>query len=233
MNKRILLFLGLLTLTAPAQQPEVIVTTEFLTIALDEPVEGLFFNNGKEIGVFQANLTGLGQPLAYKGPRRMVLRTSEAEFAAKPPLPAPAAVVELPLNANRVLLACLKSADQPLRIIAYDISTAGSRAGDYRFFNFSSKTLSIILGEERFALESRKDKIVSRQSWRDEILDLTMQVATVENNKPRLVYSSIWGHRPGRRNFIFMFDGRHPSKPIGINRFFDIPPSAANPAAKP
>lgn len=45
------------------------------------------------------------------------------------------------------------------------------------------------------------------------------------NNKPRLVYSSVWGHRPGRRNFIFMFDGHHPSKPINFCRFFDIPAS--------
>lgn len=230
MNKRILLLLGLLTLTSTAQ-PEVMVNTEFLTIALDEPVEGLFFNNGKEIGVFEANLTGLGQPLPYKGPRRFVLRASEEEFAAKPPLPAPAAFVDFPLNANRVLLACVKSGESPVKLVAYDISSTGSKAGDYRFFNFSSKPLSIILGEERFAIESRKDKVISRQSWRDDILDLTMQVATVENGKPKLVYSSVWGHRPGRRNFIFMFDGRHPSKPIGINRFFDIPPAVA--AAQP
>lgn len=232
MTKPLLLLLGLLSLSsAPAQQPQPIVTTEFLTIALEDPIDELFFANGKEVGSLDANLTGLGQPIAYKGPRLLVLRATAAEFAAKPPLPAPVATVNLPLNANRILLACLKSGDEPLKIIAYDISSTGSRAGDYRFFNFSSKPLSIILGEERFAIDSRKDKIISRASWRDEILDIPMQVAIIANNKPKLVYSSVWGHRPGRRNFIFMFDGRHPTKPIGINRFFDIPPAVA--AAQP
>jgi len=231
MNKRIFLLLSLLTLSSPAQEQVPMLNTEFLTVALEEPINELFFLNGKEVVSMDANLTGLSQPFAYKGPRRLILRTTAAEFAAKPPLPAPAATVELPLNSNRILLAFLKSGDKPLRIIAYDISSSGSRAGDYRFFNFSSKSLSTILGEQRFAIEPGKDKIVSDQSWRGDVLDLSIKVAAIENNKPKRLYSSVWGHRPGRRNFIFMFDGRHPTRPIGICRFFDIPASMVKQSA--
>jgi hypothetical protein len=229
MYQRILLLFGLLTFSALSQ--EAVVQTEILTIALDEAVDELYFFDGKSVVPFQANITGLSQPIAYKGPQKLVLRASIAEFTAKPPLPPPVASVDLPLNANRVLLCCLKSQDSPLKIVAYNIASTGSRAGDYRFFNFSSKTLSVILGEKSFALEPKLDKIVSNSAWQEDVLDLPMQVASVENNKPQLVYSSVWGHRPGRRNFIFLFDGQHASKPIGICRFFDIPSPVKKPPA--
>jgi hypothetical protein len=224
MHPSILLIFGLLTFSAFSQ--EVVVQTELITLALDEAVEDLYFSDGSAISPFTANITGLSQPVRYSGPQKMVLRASAAEFTAKPPLPSPAVTVMLPLNADRVLLCCLKSGDSPLKIVAYNITSADSRAGDYRFFNFSSKPLSVNLGEKSFALLPKLDKIVTDNSWRQDVLDLPMQVASVESQKPRLVYSSMWGHRPGRRNFIFMFDGRHPSKPVTICRFFDIPATA-------
>ncbi len=229
MIHRIALLLGLLTASSLAQEPP--VQTEILTLALDEAVDGLFFQDAKAVVPFQANITGLSQPVSYVGPRRFILRSSAAEFAAKPPLPAPAAFVDLPLNANRVLLCCLKSENTSLKIIAYNISSSGSRAGDYRFFNFSKQVLSVNLGAESFALDSRFDRNISNQSWQSEVLDLPMQVATVVDRKAKPVYSSVWGHRPGRRNFVFMFDGSHPSKPINIRRFFDIPSTVTPPAS--
>lgn len=228
MHHRIALLFGILTLSAFSQ--EVMVHTEIITIALDEAVDELYFSDGKAIKPFTANITGLSQPTAYNGTQKFILRTTPEEFSAKPPLPQPAASVTLPLNADRVLLCCLKSGDAPLKIVAYNITSADSSAGDYRFFNFSAQPLSVILGEKSFALQPKLDKIVSDRSWRQDVLDLPMQVAVVENQKPRLVYSSIWGHRPGRRNFIFMFEGRHATKPISICRFFDIP-STLKPAS--
>jgi hypothetical protein len=223
MRKTILLLCSLMSLTAAAQQP--VVDTEFVTIALDEAVDGFFYFDGVAAQPFQANITGISQPQRYKGPQRFALRENAAEFSATPPLPKPAASVLLPLNCRRVLITCVKSGDKPLRMVAYDIST-NNRAGDYRFFNFSKQTLSLILGEKRFALPPGKDTSVSDSAWRGAVLDIPIQCAAVQNNKPKLVYSSIWGHRPGRRNFIFMFDGSHPTKPVNFCRFFDIPPTA-------
>lgn len=230
MIPRTLLLIALLCSHSAGQEQEPTITTEFLTIALDAPVSDLFYKNAESVSRFEANLTGLGQPNPYKGPRRFVLRTSAAEFSLKPPLPPPAASVMLPATADRVLLACVQSTEGPLRIAAYDISSSGSKAGDYRFFNFGTKTLSLIIGGEKFTLNPGKDRVVSSQAWRESVLDLPMQVAKIEENKAKLAYSSVWGHRPGRRNFIFMFDGRHPSKPVAISRFFDIPP-AQSPAS--
>lgn len=223
MRKFLTVFLGLLALPAFSQEPN--VSTEIVTIALDETVADLYFQNGKDISLFQANITGLGEPLKYKGPQRFLLRTSEAEFSQKPPLPAPHAWVDLPLNSNRVLLVCLKSDDAPLKIIAYDIGKASIGAGEYRFFNFSRSVISVIFGDKKFAVNPGIDTLVSNASWKTDVMEIDMGMAMIKDNKAKPVYSSQWGHRPGRRNYIFMFDGPQEYKPIKICRFFDVPPS--------
>jgi hypothetical protein len=228
MKIRIAILLGLLAL--PAFSQEVMVNTQIVTIALDDPFSDLFFHNGKDISLFQANVTGLGEPLNYKGPQRFMLRTSEAEFSLKPPLPPPYAAVNLPLNSDRVLLACLKSGDSVPKIIAYDIARARIGAGDYRFFNFSHSAISVIFGEKKFAVKPGTDTLVSDQSWKNEVMEIDMEMAIVKGNTAKPVYSSQWGHRPGRRNYIFMFDGPQEYKPIKICRFFDVP---SNEAQKP
>jgi len=223
---RMFLLVGVLLApsAASAQSKPVTVKTELVTIALTETVDGLFYFDGKTAQPFTANLTGIGQPFDYEGPQRFVVRANAAEFSAPPPLPPPAASVLLPLRCSRVLLACIKPPDKALRIAAYDISTK-DRAGDYRFFNFSDRPLSLILDGRKLALAPGKDASLTSAKWRDAVLDLPVQVAAVEKDKPKLVYSSVWGHRPGRRNFVFMFKGSHPSKPVTFCRFFDIPPA--------
>lgn len=218
-----LIFLFTAVFAGVAFCQEATVNTEILTLALDEPVTNLHFHNGKEIAFFQANLTGLGEPLAYKGPQQFLLRASEAEFTAKPPLPPPVASVSLPQNSDRVLLVCVKSGDKPLKLVPYDIAKGRITVGDYRFFNFSHSTLSLIFGSKRFAVAPGTDSLVSDPEWKKEVTEIDMEVAIVTDQKAKSVYSSTWGHRPGRRNFIFMFDGAHDYDPIRICRFFDVP----------
>lgn len=225
MKKIVTILLGLLALPCLAQEQEVIVNTEIVTIALDESVNGLFFNNGKSISLFQANSTGLGEPLKYKGPQHFMVRKSEAEFKLKPPLPAPYAAVNLPLNSDRVLLACLKTGDTPMKMIAYDIGRARIGAGDYRFFNFSHSVISVIFGEKKFAVKPGDESLVSDASWKKEVMEIVMEMAIVKDGKVKPVYSSQWGNRPGRRNYVFMFDGPQEYNPVKICRFFDVPPS--------
>lgn len=228
MSKRIALFLGLLTITSLSQ--EAMVDTEILSLALEEQVTDLYFHNGKEIALFQANSTGLGEPLVYKGPQRFTLRASEAEFTAKPPLPAPVASVLLPMNSNRILLLCIKPKDGPLKLVPYDIAKGKSSAGDYRFFNFSHSTISAIFGEKKFAINPGTDTLLSDQAWKNTVMEIDMELGLVKDGKVKSVYTSVWGHRPGRRNFVFMFDGPQTYKPIRICRFFDVPSTAKPPA---
>lgn len=220
-----LLAILLWSLALPAFSQDETISTEIVTIALDDSMTGLFFNNGKEISGFQANPTGLGEPLKYKGTRRFVLRTSEAEFSMEAPLPTPHAWVDLPLNSDRVLLACLKSGDGPVKMIAYDIGKSRIGAGEYRFFNFSHSVISVIFGEKKFAVKPAEDTLASDASWKKEVGEIDMAMAILKDGKTKPVYSSQWGNRPGRRNYIFMFDGPQEYKPVKICRFFDLPPS--------
>ena len=223
MKKLLAVLFGLLALRALAQEAP--VKTEVVTIALDDSVAGLYFHNGKEIALLQANPTGLGEPLKYEGARRFVLRTSEAEFAMKPPLPPPHAWVDLPPDSDRVLLACLKSGDAPVKLIAYDIGKARIKAGDYRFFNFSHSLISVIFGDRKFAVKPGEDTLVSDASWTKETGEIDLAMAILKDNKAKPVYSSQWGNRPGRRNYVFLFDGPQEYKPVRICRFFDVPPA--------
>ncbi len=223
MIRILVLALGLLAVPAFSQQP--VVNTEIVTIALDDPVADLYFHTGKEIAYFQANPTGLGAPLRYKGPPRFMLRTSKEEFEMEPPLPAPHAWVDLPLNSERVLLVCLKSGDAPVQLRAYDIGKARIAAGDYRFFNFSRTAISVIFGDRKFSVKPGEESLVSNDTWKKEIGEIDVLMAVPRDGKLKPVYSSQWGNRPGRRNYIFMFEGPREYKPIRICRFFDVPPA--------
>jgi hypothetical protein len=230
--KQIALFATLaLTLWAHGQTP--IVRTEIASIALADSVQDLHFWNGKQVALFQANPTGLGEALTYEGPELFELRKHPSEFTQKPPRPAPVASVRLPLKASRVLIACLQSKDQALKLVAYDISKTTIDEGDYRFFNFSHSVLAIQIGSEKFSIAPGKSHLASHSTWRDAVtqLDVAMAVRRGKNFSP--VYSSQWGHRPGRRNFILLFDGHHEYQPIKISRVFDIAPKDPPPKNQP
>ena len=53
-------------------------------------------------------------------------------------------------------------------------------------------------------------------------LEVKFAIATQERAIP--VYSSVWGHRPVRRNMVFLFNGQAASKPLEIRRYNDLLP---------
>lgn len=221
MTFRLILLLAILAGHAPGQAPP--HKTRILTLSLDQTIEDVFFINDGQVQPFHAERGGLGAPVAYSGPRGFVLRATAAEFSAPPPAPPPLASVLLPSNSNLVLLVGGRAANGKIRLAAYDLSSSGFRAGDYRVFNFSEKAVSVILGKLRFALTPGTDRIVSDASWQAAATDVPIQMAHIENGKPRRVYSSVWGHQPVKRNLVFLFNGSHHTRPVSIRRFSDYP----------
>jgi hypothetical protein len=221
MNLRCILALAILAIPAYGQTPP--VKTRILTISTDQPPESVFFMNAGKVEPFVTDRTGLGSPFDYAGTRQFVLRASAAEFAAKPPVPAPLASVLLPEQAKMVLLVTGQLPDNKIKLAAYDVSSGAFGAGDYRVFNFSQKTVSLIFGRSKFALKPGEDHIVSDVALQDKALDVVVQIAQVENGEPKRVYNSAWSHQPVKRSFVFLFDGSHPTRPIAIRRFSDRP----------
>lgn len=208
-----------------AQVPQ--VQTQILTVALSQVPGEYFYKSGEEVRPFAAEPSGLGSPMAYKGPQVFILHTDKAAFeklpeGQKPPVPA--AFVTLPEGSDRVLIVSAPLPDQKIRLIAYDIATSKMKEGDYRFFNFSKLKLSMMLGDERALVESGSDQLLTDEAWRSKIQDLPVKMAVVQsdNKTATQVYSSLWGHRPVRRNLIFLFDGDRPNRPVQMRRFYDI-----------
>ena len=103
----------------------------------------------------------------------------------------------------------------------YDVSSNTLKPGNYRVFNFSKNSISVILGDQKFSVRPRMDRTVDDRKWHEETIALPLQIGTVVNKKTTLVYSSFWEHYPMRRNLLFLFDGRHPSEPV-IFASFDV-----------
>jgi len=199
------------------------VRVQILTISIDTKIENSFFQSDGKIQPFKADPSDFGEPLSYVGPSQFMLRGAAEEFTAQPPGPLPLATVQLPEKATVVLLIGGHTPEAKLKLTAYDISAGGFRAGDYRVFNFSEKAVSLILGRAKFALKPGEDNIVSDVALQDNVLDVVVQIAQVEAGVPQRVYTSAWGHQPIKRNFVFLFNGNHPTRPIAIRRFSDYP----------
>lgn len=223
MNLRILGFLFVMLSSAVAQPPAPIIKTRLLPVSIGGNVEKLFFKTGDKVLPFEAYQLGFGPPLDYAGPRRFILHSSETAFAAEPPGPAPVAYTDLPLNTEKILLLCIPNQEGKLRLVTYDISGKQSQAGDYRIFNLSQGPVSVVLGDKTFVVDPAQDKTVSDPGWRAGVRDINFQLATVAKGVATKVYSSMWGHQPGRRNFIFLVSGRTATMPIEILRFYDVP----------
>lgn len=222
------LFLASLVLCAPVfgQQPE-IIKTQLVTVALTVKDTTLYYRTGEEVKEFTAGMNGLGTPFAYQGPRRFILHTSREAF--DPPkegqeAPVPAASINLPEHSGRVLLVCVPMEDKSLRLIAYDIAKNSMKNGDYKVFNFSKSNLSIILGEQRFVVPTSKDIQATDGTWDDGVLDLQCKIGIIQPDSKSVkpAYSSVWGHRPIRRNMVFIFDGVRAENTVQVRRFYDI-----------
>jgi hypothetical protein len=199
-----------------------------MPLAIHQPLQGLFFRNGDHAVALEGSLVGLGIPIPYRGPQRLLLYETAAASMENPPSMPPKLFVDLPADADRVLLLAFHPEGQPLRLVAYGVPSDGLRPGDYRFFNFSKQDVAVRLGEMQFHLPRGADHIVSNRDWQGEYPDLNIQLAADYQGSPKLVFSSVWGHHPEHRSFVFLFDGSHPSMPIVMRKMSDqLPPSPA------
>ena len=230
MNWNIIGWFLVVACSAVGQTPAPAVRTTLLPVSIGGNVEHLYFRSGDKVLPFEAYQLGFGPGIDYSGSRRFVLHTSSAAFDVPPPGPVPKAFADLPPNADKVLVLCVPEEGGKLRLVPYDISRNGAKAGDYRIFNLSYHTLSVIIGEKKLVLKPAEDKTLSEQSWGTGVRDMKFQLATVSGTTATKVYSSIWGHQPAKRNFIFLVAGRTATMPIEILKFHDVPAADIPPA---
>lgn len=218
--------------TSHGQEPA-LLKTNLLTYAPAGMPAGFaaFYQTSSQIHPFNASAGSLGTPVLYNGSQRFAIRSSAEEFA----LPAkqlaeipPLATVNLPPNADTVLILCVPESAGKVRLIAYDVSSSTLRRGSYRVFNFSTKSLSVIMDKQRFTVSPKSDQAVDDPGWHDKTIAMPLQIATVTDKKAKLVYSNFWEHYPQRRSLLFLFDGRHVSDPVIFSSFDVDTPAAAS-----
>lgn len=221
MRLHILPLIMLLAASASAQQPQ--MKTRIMTLSLDQHVENLYFLNEGKAQPFTAERSGLGEPFAYTGPPRFILRAKPEDFSSPPPLPPPLASVDLPQQAAMVMLVTGTDSGGKLKVAAYDISPGRFQTGDYRVFNFSTKNLAMMMGENRFALKPGHDAIVSNSMLRGKVLDVFVRIAEEKDGVLKKIYSSAWGHKPSKRHYVFLFNGSEDANPVEIRRYSTYP----------
>jgi len=233
MIRSIALWLVMAPLALFAQSPPPVISTHILTFAPASLPGGFqtFYRTAGNIELFTASAGTLGLPTPYTGPRLFALYGSKADL--EPPSPGqkpkpPVASVTLPINCDLVLLLCTRTADNKVGLVAYNLDSRDLKSGDYRVFNFSKSPVSMIMGDQRFALTPGKDSIVRDSKWHDETIVLPIKIATVADGKAKSVYSSFREHYSQSRTLMFLFDGKHPSRPITFATF-----NADTPAPKP
>ena len=209
------------------EKPEVI-KTELLTLSINGDVGGYYYRNGKGMEMLQASSDGISVPIYYEGSPVLFLYHKKADLApvAKgQKAPEPALKVSVASGANRTLLifAFGGDPDTPPKVKAYGITDTAFSEGDYRVYNFASQNVYIALNDEKLAVAPGKLGNVRGGSWGKKIQDMRVQLGRKDGSKIVPVYSSMWGHRPERRNFIFVFDRNHERKPFDIKRFYDLP----------
>ena len=208
-----------------ASEKETVIRIDLMPISLSGNFVAYYSTNGK-VNKLEAFETGMGTPVFYKGPRTLLLYAKEEDAnpreEGQPPV-IPLASVALPVSAERVLLLPVPKPENKVEVRALGVDAKSLAAGDYRLYNLSTVSLLGIIGKKRFSLKPGQMQDVSDSSLREKEEDIGVQIAYVQDEKQKMIYSGMWGHSVQARNFIFMVGTGNPSSPISVKKFHDIP----------
>jgi hypothetical protein len=206
------------------------IRTDLLSVCVNGEVENYHYLNNGKAAVLDASMAGMGSPITYRGSRRLAFFKHAADLKPAPDGPQRKAICEVLLpQENRVLLIFTFAGENNTKpaVRAVGVSTDGMKPGDYRVFNFSRQDVGVIFGERKVGLASGKDTTLTTPEWRSAVSDIGVQIAISRDKTVRRVYSSMWGHRPERRMFVFLFDSSDPNRPIEVRKTYDVPSVAA------
>lgn len=230
--KSILLILALslsITGLCGAQEATHPIRTEFVTLSVTSGVPAYYYRDKDRITKLEVSAHGTGTPVAYRGPAVLALYERPEDLAPRErdqPIPKPALHVTLPNGEDRILLIFSKTGTGPEAKIlsrALGISTQKMKPGDYQVFNFSNTKAFILMNKVKVTVEPGKHSYLSSADWKSEIIDIEIKIGVNDDKGLRRVYSSVWGHMPVRRNFLFLFDRNDRYNPFQIRRHHDVP----------
>ncbi len=218
-----------LIVSAHAQQAPEQISTELLTLSVDQNLKPLHYMNDGQPVEIKVTMAGMGGPTAYVGNRTLRLYADAADLMAKPegePAPVPVAQVTLPKE-KRILILFSQGPGgaQDVRMRAIGIAESMVGKGDYMVFNFSRSPIGVMMDQMRVGVKSGHHEVLSSAAWKQEVKDLNVKLGVASENQVIPAYSSVWGHRPVRRSFVLVFDRNDKGRPLDVRRFHDLPDS--------
>lgn len=212
-------------LAATAQQESKTVRLDLMPVSLGDSMATWYLNHGKVVKL-EAFESAMGTPVFYRGSQTLSLyakpedaRPRKEGEAAIPPV----ATVTLPSGCRRALLLFIPGKEGKPQLRAYGVEDAALKGGDYRLYNFAPVPISGSMGGRGITLKPGQTTDVSTARWRESGADLEVQFGLARAGKQEVVYSTIWGHFPARRNYIFILPGSTPASPLELRKFHDVP----------
>ena len=216
------------------------VKTELLTLSTGGVVSGYYFKNNGVVAEICASPDEINGPVSYSGPRTIAIYPTEKEASAKTPPKAPLSVT-LPPDTNRTLIVFTlteipdkpEATEEPgkehpkaapvISVKAYGISNKTFGAGDYRVFNTSSQEVRVGLDDTEITLAADEQKDIKGNAFGKEGVSIKVHLSAKIDNEFKRVYSSMWGHRPERRVFLFLLPSDNPRRSVDLKSFYDLP----------
>ncbi|MEP4079535.1 hypothetical protein [Haloferula sp.] len=215
---------------ALGQDRKEVVKTELMTLCFNGIVPSYYYMNGKKIMELTAHSQGISPPVFYSGSPVIALYGNKGDLESiksgeDPPKPQMSA--RIPTGSDRVLLvfAYTDKEKKDPKLRAYGIDDSTLKEGDYRVFNLSKKKIYAVLNDKKsaVAVSSNKQGTIRSGAWGKKAGAVQAQFGIQDGKKIKRAYSSVWGHRPERRSFVFVFDNGDRVKPLNIRSFYDVP----------
>ena len=145
-------------------------------------------------------------------------------------LPVPEAIAtlpyspeELPAKADRLLLIFHKIANNSGENPSYNVLVIEDKLesfplGSFKFINFIDSSIAVMLGQENFIINEKKEKVIEIAA--PDIGDLTIKLASLnEDGNWENFYSNGWGHSNDLRTIVFLTKSTNGLRPLRFRQY--------------
>lgn len=145
-------------------------------------------------------------------------------------LPVPEAIATLPYSAeelaakaDRLMLIFHKIANNPTENPSYNVLVIEDKLesfplGSFKFINFIDSSIAVMLGQENFIINEKKEKVIEIAA--PDIGDLTIKLASLnEDGNWENFYSNGWGHSNDLRTIVFLTKSTNGLRPLRFRQY--------------
>ncbi len=217
-------FQGVLTsFTAVKAEEGELVSLQFQTVVVGQPIYNLYYQQGEEYRSLVVTNGSVSRFSSYAGEPKLYFYRHEIGGDGNENYRA-VAMADLSRREGNVILVFVPNPEenQSREYYVYTIDAAWQKwdAGGYLFFNLTGFTVAGLFGEsdQRFVLEP--GAYASLQPTADEILNERLRILVRDRAEWRMLYSSVWTLKPGRRAMVFITQADASAESINVRRIY-------------